>query len=188
MAMTVGSRQRDPEVMIDINTTPLIDVMLVLIIMLIITIPIQTHAVKLNMPAGTPPPPATPPQVVTIDIDFDGTLIWNGETLSGRPELEARLRGAAASADQPELHLRPNNANAQRTLTTVTVIAGPVLGTGAALGARHGHAPRVRGPAASADQRELHLRPNKLVKYRGVGMVMPPAQKSERHQITPCPT
>src|ERR1700682_2368861 len=109
MAMTVGAGpEAEPDVMIDINTTPLIDVMLVLLIMLIITIPIQTHAVKLNMPVGTPPPPATPPQVVTIDIDFDGTLIWNGETLSGRPELEARLRGAAAMAEPPELHLRPN--------------------------------------------------------------------------------
>ena len=87
MAMTVGSSLRYPEVMVDINTTPLIDVMLVLIIMLIITIPIQTHAVKLNMPVGTPPPPTVPPEVITIDVDFDGTLIWNGEVLSGRPAL-----------------------------------------------------------------------------------------------------
>src|SRR3954466_622588 len=104
MAMNVGSSGGgDPEVMIDVNTTPLIDVMLVLIIMLIITIPIQTHAVKLNMPVGKPPPPTTPPQVVQIDIDFDGTLIWNGQTLSGRPELEARLKQAAAQSEQPEL-------------------------------------------------------------------------------------
>jgi biopolymer transport protein ExbD len=62
MAMSVGSGSSgDPEVMVDINTTPLIDVMLVLLIMLIITIPIQTHAVKLNMPVGNPPPPPTPP-------------------------------------------------------------------------------------------------------------------------------
>src|SRR5207253_5085609 len=110
MAMKIGSGggTSDPDVMVDINTTPLIDVMLVLIIMLIITIPIQTHAVKLNMPVGTPPPPLTQPQVVTIDVDFDGTLIWNGETLSGRPELEARMRGAAAMQEQPEIHLRPN--------------------------------------------------------------------------------
>ena len=124
MAMNVGSgRDGDPEVMVDINTTPLIDVMLVLLIMLIITIPIQTHAVKLNMPAGTPPPPTTPPQVITIDIDFDGTLIWNGETLSGRPELEARLRGAAASADQPELHLRPNKLVKYRSVAMVMASA-----------------------------------------------------------------
>src|SRR5258708_39870106 len=96
MSMTVAGAQREPEVMIDINTTPLIDVMLVLIIMLIITIPIQTHAVKLNMPVGTPPPSA-PPQVITIDVDFDGTLIWNGETLSGRPEPQSRSRNPHAT-------------------------------------------------------------------------------------------
>jgi biopolymer transport protein ExbD len=123
MAMTVGSSSKDPEVMIDINTTPLIDVMLVLIIMLIITIPIQTHAVKLNMPVGVPPPPITPPQVVTIDIDFDGTLIWNGETLSGRPELEARMRGAAAMQEQPEVHLRPNKLVRYRNVAMVMASA-----------------------------------------------------------------
>ena len=109
MAMNVGNvGARDPEVMIDINTTPLIDVMLVLIIMLIITIPIQTHAVKLNMPVGNPPPPTVPPEVVTIEVDFDGTLIWNGQILQNRDELEARLRGAADMTVQPEVHLRPN--------------------------------------------------------------------------------
>ena len=123
MAMNVAGAQREPEVMIDINTTPLIDVMLVLIIMLIITIPIQTHAVKLNMPVGVPPPPTTPPQVVTIDVDFDGTLIWNGETLRGRPELEARMRGAAAMQEQPEIHLRPNKLVRYRNVAMVMASA-----------------------------------------------------------------
>ena len=123
MAMTVGSSLRYPEVMVDINTTPLIDVMLVLIIMLIITIPIQTHAVKLNMPVGTPPPPTVPPQVITIDVDFDGTLIWNGEVLSGRPQLEARLRGIAAQPVQPELHLRPNKLVKYRNVAMVMASA-----------------------------------------------------------------
>ena len=109
MAMNVGSGAGgDPEVMVDINTTPLIDVMLVLLIMLIITIPIQTHAVKLNMPVGNPPPPPTPPVVVTIEVDFDGTVLWNGETVPDRPTLEARFKNAAAMPDQPEFHLRPN--------------------------------------------------------------------------------
>jgi biopolymer transport protein ExbD len=107
MAMTVGSSSSDPEVMVDINTTPLIDVMLVLLIMLIITIPIQTHAVKLNMPVGNPPPPAVPPEVVNLEIDFDGTLLWNGEQID-QNTLDARLRGAASMAVQPEFHLRPN--------------------------------------------------------------------------------
>jgi biopolymer transport protein ExbD len=108
MAMTVGTGgSGDPEVMVDINTTPLIDVMLVLLIMLIITIPIQTHAVKLNMPVGNPPPPPTPPEVVTLDIDFDGTLSWNGDQVDVN-QLDARFRGAAAQAIQPEFHIRPN--------------------------------------------------------------------------------
>jgi biopolymer transport protein ExbD len=108
MAMNVGSPGAEPEVMIDINTTPLIDVMLVLLVMLIITIPIQTHAVKLNMPVGNPPPPAEPPVVITVEVDFDGTVIWNGETVPDRPTLEARFESAAAQPVQPEFHLRPN--------------------------------------------------------------------------------
>ncbi len=110
MAMKIGSGggTSDPDVMVDINTTPLIDVMLVLLIMLIITIPIQTHAVKLNMPVGTPPPPLVPPEVVTIEVDFDGTLIWNGRVVPNRQELEERLRAAAEMPVQPEVHLRPN--------------------------------------------------------------------------------
>jgi biopolymer transport protein ExbD len=99
-------RAREADVMVDINTTPLIDVMLVLLIMLIITIPVQTHAVKLNMPAGAPP--AAEPQVIRLDIDFDGTLYWSGVPLAGRGELEERMRAVAAMADQPEIHLRPN--------------------------------------------------------------------------------
>ena len=110
MAMNVASvgGSGDPDLMIDINTTPLIDVMLVLLIMLIITIPIQTHAVKLNMPAGNPPPPLVLPEVVTIELDFDGTVLWNGLALADRPALEARLQGAATTPVQPEIHLRPN--------------------------------------------------------------------------------
>ena len=108
MAMNVGSGgSGDPEVMVDINTTPLIDVMLVLLIMLIITIPIQTHAVKLNMPVGNPPPPPEPPVVVQIDVDFDGTILWNGEQVD-LPTLDAKFRGAASQPVQPEFHLRPN--------------------------------------------------------------------------------
>jgi biopolymer transport protein ExbD len=94
--------------MVEMNTTPLIDVMLVLLIMLIITIPIQLHSVNLNMPTGNPPPPTAPPQVVTIDVDFDGTVFWNGEIVQGRDALEQRLTAVAALPDQPEVHLRPN--------------------------------------------------------------------------------
>ena len=109
MGMNLGSGSGgDPEVMMDINTTPLIDVMLVLIIMLIITIPVQLHTVNLNMPAGNPPPPTKDPVVVTIDIDFDGTILWNGETMPSREALQSKLREAVAVPDQPEVHVRPN--------------------------------------------------------------------------------
>ena len=111
MAMNVGSSENasgDPDVVVDINTTPLIDVMLVLLIMLIITIPIQTHAVKLDLPQGNPPPPPVPPQVVTIDVDFDGTISWNGDPMTSEADLQAHIINAAGMPDQPEIHLRPN--------------------------------------------------------------------------------
>lgn len=108
MAMQVGSEGGDDEVMVEINTTPLIDVMLVMLIMLIITIPIQTHAVKLNMPIGTPPPQTVQPQVIKLDVDFDGTVYWNGEALPDRPALESRLAALLGTPEPPEIHLRPN--------------------------------------------------------------------------------
>ena len=110
MAMNVGTGggSGDPDVMMDINTTPLIDVMLVLLVMLIITIPIQLHAVNLNMPVGNPPPPLVLPQVVKIDIDPQSRVYWNGEWLQSRAELEDRLKTAAMTDPQPELHLRPD--------------------------------------------------------------------------------
>src|SRR6476619_3666356 len=123
MAMNLSSGGGEPEVMVDINTTPLIDVMLVLLIMLIITIPIQLHSVNLNMPAGNPPPPTKEPVVVTIDIDFDGTVLWNGEALPTRAALESKLQQAAAQADQPEVHIRPNKLVEYRSVATVLASA-----------------------------------------------------------------
>jgi biopolymer transport protein ExbD len=125
MAMNVGSGSSsgEPDVMVDINTTPLIDVMLVLLIMLIITIPIQLHSVNLNMPAGNPPPPTKEPVVVTIDIDFDGTVLWNGEALADRGVLEQRLARAAAEPDQPEVHIRPNKLVEYKSVAMVLASA-----------------------------------------------------------------
>jgi biopolymer transport protein ExbD len=108
MQVGTGGNPNDPDVMVDINTTPLIDVMLVLLIMLIITIPIQLHSVNLNMPVGHPPPPPAPPVVVSIDVDFDGTVYWDGELVPNRASLEEHLRSVAEQPDQPEVHLRPN--------------------------------------------------------------------------------
>ena len=112
MAMNVGSSgsTNDPDVMIDINTTPLIDVMLVLLVMLIITIPIQLHAVNLNLPMGNPPPPVTLPEVVKLDIDERSSVYWNGEVVADRPTLEAKMGEAARQSVQPEVHLRPDKS------------------------------------------------------------------------------
>jgi biopolymer transport protein ExbD len=107
MAIELRER-RDDDLMVDINTTPLIDVMLVLLIMLIITIPIQTHAVKLDMPRGNPPPVLVQPEVVALDIDFDGTISWNGTVVPDRATLEQYLLAAAKKDPQPEIHLAPN--------------------------------------------------------------------------------
>ena len=123
MAMNVGNPDKEDEPMMEINTTPLIDVMLVLLVMLIITIPIQTHAVKLNMPVGNPPPPLTPPEVVTVDIDFDGTITWNTELIPDRNALERHLVAASREPTQPELHIRPNRLATYRYVAEVMATA-----------------------------------------------------------------
>jgi biopolymer transport protein ExbD len=110
MAMSVPTDDDDGEVMCEMNTTPLIDVMLVLLIMLIITIPIQTHAVKLNMPSNTASTAAEPPQVVQIAIAADGTVRWDGESVGGRTDLESRISSAARQSPQPEVHVRADGS------------------------------------------------------------------------------
>jgi len=128
MGMNVGSGgSGDPEVMIDINTTPLIDVMLVLLVMLIITIPIQLHSVNLNLPTGNPPPPLVKPEIVKIDIDAGGVTYWNGEVVPDRVALEDKLRTAAAQAVQPELHLRPDKA-AKYDIVAAVMVSSQRLG------------------------------------------------------------
>jgi biopolymer transport protein ExbD len=125
MAMNVRTSGGDgePDVMLEINTTPLIDVMLVLLIMLIITIPIQTHAVKLDMPVTNSPPPQTPPVVVNIDIDFDGTVSWDGQIISDSRSLNDHLRQVAAEPTQPEIHLRPNKLVLYKNVVAVMAAA-----------------------------------------------------------------
>ena len=103
--------QNEPEVMVDINTTPLVDVLLVLLVMLIITIPIRLHSVSIDMPGKQAPPPLVPPEVVQLEVTPAGSYVWNGQPLANRAELEARLQAAAAvQPEQPEIHLRPNRA------------------------------------------------------------------------------
>ena len=106
MGMNLGTGSGEPEEMVDINTTPLIDVMLVLLIMLIITIPIQTHAVKMN-----------------IDIDFDGTVLWDGVIVPDSATLDIKLRELANKPVQPEVHLRPNKLVTYRSVAAVMAAA-----------------------------------------------------------------
>jgi len=109
MSMSVGSESGADDVMVEMNTTPLIDVMLVLLVMLIVTIPIQTHAVKLDLPINNPPPPQdVMPEIVNLEIDFDGTPIWNGTPVSSMAQLDRYFQESAAKPTQPEVHLRPN--------------------------------------------------------------------------------
>src|SRR4249920_568470 len=108
MSMSVGASESGAPMM-EINTTPLIDVMLVLIIVLIMSIPVMTHATKLDMPQTNNPPPPVRPEVIQIDIDFDGTINWNGSQVTGGiPQLESYFRAETTKDPQPEIHLRPD--------------------------------------------------------------------------------
>ena len=109
MGMNVGnaSSSGDPEMMMDINTTPLIDVMLVLLVMLIITIPIQLHSVELEMPVGTPPTNLIKPEKIQIDIDEKSTVYWQGLPVTAQ-ELDMKMQSVTAQGQQPEVHIRPN--------------------------------------------------------------------------------
>jgi biopolymer transport protein ExbD len=138
MAMSVGE-QAEGEPMSEINTTPLIDVMLVLLIMLIVTLPPQRHAVKLDTPLppppDAPPPPEDAPDPVRVMISFNGTISWMGQDVT-RAQLEQNFRTEAGRSVQPEIHIEPDReaqygvvahvmAAAQRNgLTKMGVIGG----------------------------------------------------------------
>jgi biopolymer transport protein ExbD len=106
--MSIGGGGED-EPMMDINTTPLIDILLVLLIMFIITIPVMTHAVKLDMPRPTDQPQDTvQPEVINLTVDFDDTILWNGTVIPSVDVLDGYFRTEAAKEPQPELHINPN--------------------------------------------------------------------------------
>ena len=110
-------------VMCEVNMTPLIDVMLVLIVTLIMTLPIQTHAVKLDMPPPTAlPPPLVLPEVYNLDIDFDDTVYWDGNKVS-LAELEGYFRTESKKDPQPEIHLRPDKRSHYDTTAKVLAAA-----------------------------------------------------------------
>jgi biopolymer transport protein ExbD len=124
MAMNVGQGGED-DPMVDINTTPLIDVMLVLLVMFIITLPVMTHAVKLDMPRPTPGQEVQPPQVepIRLEIDWDGAIIWDGNVVPNLTVLEGYFRNAAAEEPQRELHVRPDRRANYDTVAKVLAIA-----------------------------------------------------------------
>ncbi|HXS90778.1 MAG TPA: biopolymer transporter ExbD [Steroidobacteraceae bacterium] len=122
MAMSVGGGG-DDEPMMDINTTPLIDVMLVLLIMFIITLPVMTHAVKLDMPQSkNQPPPDVVIEPIQLEVDWDGTVIWNGTPVQLNA-LEGYFRVEAAKNPQPEVHVRPNRRAPYDTVAKVLALA-----------------------------------------------------------------
>jgi len=107
MSMNVGPGGGEGEPMVEMNVTPLIDVMLVLLVTLIVTLPIQTHAVKLDMPVTTPPKQIIQPIVVNLVVDFDGSILWNGTPVD-RGTLDSYFQNASQQDPQPEIHLNPN--------------------------------------------------------------------------------
>ena len=106
MGMNVGGGSEDGEVMVDINTTPLIDVMLVLIVMLIITIPMQLNTVNLDMPSEQVS--TVVPEVIVVQMDAAGFLRWGSEGVPDIATLTTKVSTVAALPNQPELHLRPS--------------------------------------------------------------------------------
>lgn len=106
MGMSVGSAGSD-EPMMDVNTTPLIDVMLVLLILFIITIPPTKHATKLDMPQQSNASNNVQPEIINLVIDFDGKYYWNGEEQS-LSQIETRFMTESTKNPQPELHIRPD--------------------------------------------------------------------------------
>jgi biopolymer transport protein ExbD len=126
MAMNIGSSDSlhgDPEVMIEMNTTPLIDVMLVLLVMLIITIPIQLHSVNVDMPAPSAANQQEPPKAITIEVNANSQVVWDGQILNDRSSLEAKMQIEAAKPDQPEIHFVPNRAAKYEVVAAVMASA-----------------------------------------------------------------
>ena len=121
MSMSIGGGGED-EPMMEMNMTPLIDVLLVLLVMFIITIPVMTHAVKLDMPRPTNAAQQSDPVVINLEIDFDGTVLWNGSPVTV-DALDGYSRREAANDPQPELHIRPNKRAAYDIVARVLAAA-----------------------------------------------------------------
>ena len=121
MAMTISSGG-DGDPMVDMNTTPLIDVMLVLLIMFIITLPVMTNNTRIDLPTGKPNNPS-PSEAINLSIEYDGTMVWNGNVVANVQQLEQYLRSAASQPVQPELHVRPDKRAKYDDVAQVLAIA-----------------------------------------------------------------
>jgi biopolymer transport protein ExbD len=108
-----------PQPMSEINTTPLVDVMLVLLVIFIITAPLLTHQIKLDLPTAQAPASAPKPETVTLSIDGQGALYWNDERIADAEALARRFAEAAARSPQPELHLRADRETRYQRIAEV---------------------------------------------------------------------
>jgi biopolymer transport protein ExbD len=106
MAMNVGSSSEEDEVVSTINTTPLVDVMLVLLIIFLITIPVVTHTVAVNLPKETNIARQTKPENIEISVNKDGDIFWNQTLVPDTDALFQRLSKVAVLTPQPEVHIR----------------------------------------------------------------------------------
>ena len=107
--MAFGTQDDTDEVMNEINMTPLVDVMLVLLIIFIITVPVMKHAVIIDLPRATNQPQDTKPQTIRLSVDEKGQYFWN-ETPTSDEAIQLQLKAAAAMSPQPELHIRGDKA------------------------------------------------------------------------------
>ncbi len=106
MSMNVGGSGGEQGAIASINTTPLVDVMLVLLIIFLITIPVINKTVKVNLPKAVNIPTQTKPENITIAVDKDGNVYWNDKRVGSREDLLADVKAAAVRKPQPEIHIR----------------------------------------------------------------------------------
>ncbi len=111
MAMNVGSSGDDDEVVAAINTTPLVDVMLVLLIIFLITIPVVTHTMAVKLPSEINLPRQTKPENIEISVNREGDVFWNTQLIADNNALFERLKKVAVMTPQPEVHIRGDQAS-----------------------------------------------------------------------------
>ena len=124
MGMNVGANKDDDDVMLDVNMTPLIDVMLVLLIIFIITIPIPNNAINIDLPNGAPPPTnEKPPEPVTLRIDPQGKVFWNDQAVENKQALEVLFAGVAQKSDQDPIKVQPDKLTEYKDVAMVMAAA-----------------------------------------------------------------